>query len=130
MPATAQTYITFLHKEGYQPEADQHGNVVFKHQGGTYLIIVQDKDEEFFTIVFPNFWKIESEDERVKVGHAANVATEHTKVAKVYPVGDNTWATIELFLGNPTDYERVFARCLSAINTAVQKFASEMRGGQ
>ncbi len=122
-----QMYFDYLKREGYLPELDRDGDIVFKIEGRTYLIILDENDEPFFRLVFPNFWSIESEGERLKVEHAAVVATASTKAAKVFPVGNNTWATIEMFAESPTSVIPVFKRSLSALNTAVMKFVEEMR---
>jgi len=120
-------YYDFLKKEGYLPELDRDGDIVFKIEGRTYLVILDENDEPFFRLVFPNFWRIESEAERKQVEHAAMVATASTKVAKIFPVGDNTWGTIEMFAATPEAVLPVFKRSLSALNTAVMKFVEEMR---
>jgi len=117
----------FLRKEGYVPEIDSDGDIVFKREGRTYLIFLSDKDDEFFRIAFPGFWKIESEEERARVERAALRATANTKVAKVFPVGENTWATIELFCESIEAAKPVFARSMNALQHAVSEFVKEMR---
>lgn len=123
----AQAFSDYLHNEGYVPSLDAEGDIKFKCEGRTYYIILDDRDEEFFQIAFPNFWPIESEEERVKVEKAALTATSETKVAKVFPVRDNVWATIELFCSSIDEAKAMFHRSLGALHSAVQTFADEMR---
>lgn len=118
----------FLRNEGYAPQIDSDGDVVFKYEGRTYIVILDEGDTEFFRLVFPNFWPIEGLDERARVQQAALNATAGTKVAKVFLVRDNVWATTEMFVTNPEDALAVFKRIMSALQTAVQTFANEMRG--
>ncbi|HRJ08188.1 MAG TPA: hypothetical protein PK490_10745 [Prosthecobacter sp.] len=120
-------YTKFLKKEGYQPEVDGDGDVVFKHEGKTYFIDVHDKDSEFFMIALPNIWPIESSVERRKVLAAADETNQETKMAKIYTKGDNVWVTAESFVAIPEDFEDVFKRMLSSIVTAVDLFADKMR---
>lgn len=122
-----QVYFDFLKKEGFVPQLDRDGDIVFKSEGRTYLVILDENDEVFFRLVFPNFWSIENEAERMKVERAALIATANTKVAKVFPVGNNTWATIEMFAPSPENVLPVFLRSMSALMTAVNKFVEEMR---
>ncbi len=122
-----QVYYDFLKNEGYLPQLDRDGNIVFKVEGRTYLVLLDEQDEPFFRLVFPNFWRIESEEERHKVERAALIATAGTKVAKIFPISDNTWGTIEMFAATPESVLPVFMRSLSALNTAVMKFVEEMR---
>jgi len=121
-----QMYTDFLRAEGYVPQIDQDGDIVFKVEGGMYLILLDEKDDQFFRLIYPNFWSIESPNERIKVEKAALVATGNTKVAKVFPVGNNVWGAIEMFAASPEAIKPVFARALSALRTAVNSFKEEM----
>ena len=124
----AEMYRDFLSDEGYRPYLDDDGDVVFKKENRTYIIVIDEKDEEFFRLVFPNFWPIESEDEREKVIKASCEATARTKVAKIFPVRDNVWGTIEMFCWPPESAKAVINRSMSALMAAVDTFAQSMRG--
>ena len=123
----AQMYEAYLREEGYSPKVDEDGDIVFKIEGRVYLIMIPEDDEEFFRIIFPNFWSIGSEEERVKVNTACMEATKDTKVAKVFPVRDNTWASIELFCMPPESFRLVFRRCMSALRRAVDTFVQQVK---
>jgi len=123
----AEMYQKFLGEEGYAPKIDNEGDVMFKYEGGVYLIIMDENDEEFFRLVYPGFWSIESELEREKAQRAALTATAQTKVAKVFLVRDNTWASIEMFCSPPEVFRTVFHRSLRALRAAVGAFQAEMR---
>jgi len=120
-------YRSFLAEEGYAPKIDNDGDVLFKFEGGTYFIAVSEKDEVFFRIVFPNFWPIESEQERVRALLAAASATAETKVAKVFLVRDDTYASIEMFCSPPDTFKPVFRRCLNALRASVEHFREKMQ---
>ena len=123
----AEMYRSFLASEGYTPKIDSDGDVAFKFEGGNYYILVDDKDEAFFRLAYPGFWEIESEEERAKVIEAALHATAQTKVTKVFPVRNNTWATIEMFCSPPEVFQSVFHRCLTALRAGVVSFQEKMR---
>ena len=120
-------YNDYLQGEGFSPSVDSDGDVMFKQEGRSYLIQIDANDEDFFRIIFPNFWKIENDAERVKVEQAAMIATSNTKVAKVFPVRDNVWAAVELFCSPADSFKPVFVRSMSALQSAVDKFAETMR---
>lgn len=122
-----EMYRQFLAAEGYAPQVEAEGVLVFKSEGKVYLIMPDDKDEVYFRLLMPNFWSIENEPERRKVLKAAAFANAQTKVAKIFPLGDNTCASIELFCSPPDAFKPVFKRALSAIRTAVDNFVSKMR---
>ena len=123
----AEMYRSYLAEEGYAPKIDDDGDVRFKYEGGSYFISVEEKDEEFFRIVYPAFWSIENESERAKVAQVALLATAETKVAKVFPVRDSTWASIEMFCSPPEVFKAVFGRSLTALRAAVQTFREKMQ---
>ncbi len=119
-------YTAYLKGEGYSPESIKEG-VVFKAEGKTYVIMVDENDEQFFRLVFPNFWSIDNDKERVKVVAASAQATAATKVAKIFPVENNTWGTIELFVASPDAFKGVFTRSMGALQAAVQNFVQAMK---
>lgn len=123
----AQMYKDFLSEEGYAPKLDEDGDVAFKCEGLNYLILIDEDDDEYFHLVFPGFWPIESEAEREQVLQAAAQATANTKVAKVFPVRDTTWAAIEMFCDPPESFKPVFRRSMSALRAGVQSFVDKMR---
>lgn len=123
----AEMYRQYLADEGYSPRIDDDGDVFFKYEGKGYFIIVSEKDEEFFNLLYPNFWSIENDAERAKVIEAALYATAKTKVAKVFPTKSNTWAVIEMFCSPPETFRSVFRRSLSALRVAVENFRTKMR---
>ncbi|MGA9115702.1 MAG: hypothetical protein WB626_02895 [Bacteroidota bacterium] len=125
--ARAEMYSAYLRNEGFSPTIGEKGEVLFKMEGRTYVIFSDENDEPFFQIVFPNFWTIESEQERAKVERAALHATAATKVAKIYPVESNVWGSIEMFLTPPDSFKAVFHRSMGALTAAVNNFAQEMR---
>lgn len=122
-----QLMMDWLTREGYRPNIDKDGDIVFKREGKTFLILFEEADELFMRLVFPNFWSIDTETERLQIAQASTLATANTKVAKVFPVGDNVWASIELFCANIGQFQAVFERSLSALAASVDRFIREMR---
>lgn len=122
----ADMYNQHLEAEGYRPEIEE-GFIKFKSEGGTYLVVVDENDEQYFRLIFPNFWPIEDDAERQKVLAAADHATAETKVAKVFTVRDNVWATIEIFSAEPQEIKAVFSRCMRALKAGVNAFLEKMR---
>ncbi|MEJ5223558.1 MAG: hypothetical protein WHV44_03810 [Anaerolineales bacterium] len=120
--------MDYLIAEGYRPTIDSDGDVVFKHEGRTYYIEIDTNDEQFFRIVFPNFWSVESEEELARVILAANYATMKTKVAKVYLRSDSkdTVASVEMFFGRPEHFKEGFRRAMSALQAGVNNFIEKV----
>jgi hypothetical protein len=119
-------YVDFLSEEGYGPKVDGDGDVVFKAEGRTFYIEVNENDLQYFRVVFPNFWKIGSETEKAKVAIAAAYASSKTKVAKAFILGDNTTISAEVYLTDPYDFKIVFKRMFSSISTAINHFKTKI----
>jgi hypothetical protein len=120
-------YTDYLTREGYRPEIDKDGDVQFRREGRVYFIIVGEEDPRFFRVVLPNFWKIESDTERAKVLMAADASNAKTKVCKIHTVSGNTWASVELFVDRPEDFQPVFMRAMQSIEIGVRNFVEKMR---
>jgi len=125
----ARVYMDFLAEEGYRPYMDEDGDVVFKSEGLTYVIITEEEDEEFVSLVLPNFWSIDSEKELARALKAANEVNRSIKAVKVYvrKDGKNTIAAVEMFVKTPESFNLVFERSLRALKGAVARFAELMR---
>ncbi|MCX7664946.1 MAG: hypothetical protein N2112_05315 [Gemmataceae bacterium] len=124
----AEMYRTYLAEEGFFPKIDEDGDVCFKFEGGNYYLSVDENDLEYFRLVFPNFWSIDSESESEQAIKAAHHTTSTTKVAKVYLTRrDNTIASIEMFCDPPEVFKSVFRRSLSALQSSVMKFRKKMQ---
>jgi len=118
--------LEHIRTEGFVPSIDDDGDILFKCEGRSYFVILDENDEQFYRIAFPNFWSIDDDAERERVIHAASQATTKTKVAKIFPVKDDTWASVELFLSGPEEFSAVFSRSLSALQSAVRTFREAM----
>lgn len=123
----SELYRDILTGHGYGAEINDQGDVVFKHDGGTYFVAISEDDEVYFSLVCANFWPIESEEEQEEVRRAAAVATSGTKVAKVFPVDDNVWATIEMFCDPPEVVAPSIPRAMDALQHAVALFREQMQ---
>ncbi len=121
-------YKAYLTEEGYSPTAGD-GLLIFKKEGRAYVITVDENDAPYFQLLFPGFWPIESDKERVKAYAAANQATSATKVAKVYVTDDgkNVWASIEMFFESPDQFKAVFSRSMLALMASVANFTQKMK---
>jgi len=124
-----EMYLAYLRRRGYNPELDEDGDINFKKEGGIYLIFPDDTDDEYFSIVYPNFWKVESDAERTRALTACNLAIRVSKVVKVFLRQDskNIWAAVEVFVVKPENFEEVFDRLMSALRNGVTTFADEMK---
>ncbi|MBB6097103.1 hypothetical protein HNR42_000517 [Deinobacterium chartae] len=123
----AQQYLEYLTEEGFRPTLDEAGDVRFRCEGGTYYIILEESDPTCFRLLFPGFWEIESEEERVQALQAASEVCADLKAVKVYLARGDTHASVELFLPDERDFPRIFERSLRVLQAGVRSFRSRMQ---
>lgn len=126
----AELHAEFLVREGFLPKIDDDNDVVFSYMGKTFFIQVDAQDPEFFRLIAPNFWPIESDQERQVAALVASEVNRGLKTAKVFLNFDNTWASVDLFCSPIENYKSVFMRCLDALRTAVNDFSDGMRSAE
>ena len=112
--------------EGYRAAIDDDGDLIFKSEGRSFFIILDD-DEVFFRIVMPNIWQLESAGERANAVRAAHDVVKELKVAKVFCVENNVWCSAELFFGEVNHLKPVLNRLILVVNQAATRFARKMQ---
>jgi WD40 repeat protein len=122
-----QCFMDYLEAEGFRPDIDKDGDVHFKYEGKHYFILLREKDRQFVRIIHPQFWSIDSEEERQRALAAANITTGRCKCCKVYVSDDNVDAAIELFVDETSHAIAVLNRSLGALQNGVNTFVEEMR---
>ncbi|HSH74188.1 MAG TPA: hypothetical protein VLA09_00675 [Longimicrobiales bacterium] len=125
----AEFYAGFLRREGYVPQSDGDGSVVFKREGRSYVVNADAKDPMYFQMIRPNIWHIEDETERREAIEACNLATQATKVVKVFATAEG-WVhlSVELFCESPEEVCKIIPRCFSAMDVAAARFVQELQG--
>lgn len=125
-------YLSVLSDEGFRPEVDEDGHIVFKYEGGSY-IITSDCDEQYFSLLFPAFWETEENDEQVTASLAVIEATRLAKAAKVWMDLDEGVAVFSTescaMVADPSDVRQLIVRLLRCIQHAVSEFNKVMETG-
>ena len=127
-PQLRTMYSNYLKEQGFQPYVDEDGDVIFKAEGRTFWIDVNERDLESFRIVYSNFWEIESLSEKLKVYEVANYINRTTKVAKVFlnSRDDDVSADANIFIKNPEDFKFHFERMVDLLLYVVREFRYKM----
>ena len=124
-----EMYVSYLKEQGYQPSVDSDGDVIFRAEGVTLYIDVDEKDLQSFRIVRANFWKIESPEEKAKAYEAANAVNRKLKVAKIYVNSkeDRVWADANIYIAKPEDFKPHFPRMVQVLMMGASDFRTVMR---
>ena len=116
---TTERVLEFLKTQGFCPEVDEHGGIIFKYQMATFLFINNDEDEEFFQLAMPHIYQV-TDDNRDIVLEAANKTNTSMKVAKISVMDDSVWAFFEILLDQSPDVKDIIPRALNILMGARQ----------
>jgi hypothetical protein len=115
-------YTEYLRVEGFQPDTKVDGVVCFM-KGDRHYHLPIDEDPDFFIL---SLLDVVPEDEEIDgplLVRAANAVTAESKVAKVcLGTSGEILINVELFCAPPEAFKSIFARCLSELETAHDKF--------
>ncbi len=125
--AAARRVSDFLSEQGFRPHFDEEGDIVFKVEGMTWLVLFSPDDAEFYRLCVPNFWSVDDEDEAMAVEVASDYVNARVKSAKVFRVQSDTWAALEGFYAEPEHFIAVLPRALGAVKACVVEFLRLMQ---
>ncbi len=120
-----QTNIkSFLASEGYVPTMDTSDNSVkFKKAGATYWVYVEESGPYYITTQRAGYG-LESRSRAAAV-LAANECNSSKKAAKTYVTDESVVFVVETFVTTAAEYQRVFHRIMSVLDSAMEQFDEE-----
>jgi hypothetical protein len=122
----AESYRAHLQDEGYRPRIDDNGDVVFKCEGRTLVLVAYEDDAPFFRLRLANVWEIESPEEEQRALRAMDTVNARLKVVKLNLMHDHVWVLVELFFDPFETFKNVLQRCIRLIFLAASDFRDEM----
>lgn len=84
----------YLQKEGCNPQVDEEGDLLFKYQGGTFILHGYDSNDGYLKISMPQIYEV-PDDMRIQAFEAANHTSLMFKVAKTLVCGKYVWIMFE-----------------------------------
>ncbi|MDR1022788.1 MAG: hypothetical protein LBL94_05905 [Prevotellaceae bacterium] len=115
--------VNFLREEGYSPSLDDDNWIKFKSEGKTYYITIGEESPFFVTLRAAGFTlQGENAFERTASLLACNDLTMEFKSVKLYCSDKSVSVHVEQFTRSSEDYKYVFARNLSVLTAAKNKF--------
>jgi hypothetical protein len=127
MHPTTQLYFDFLQTEGYVPTVNEQNDVVFKQEGKTFVISVDEEDDQFLRVIFPNFWSVESGEDLVRALAMANAINARFKVGKIVVVNKQVWAVAEMFIDSSPELAEFVPRILHILRHTADAFGTLMK---
>lgn len=120
-------YMAFLREKGYTPEINQKGLILFRDVDFRYCIDAAAANDGSLVLMLPAVMEVRDEAGRARVRLAMDEANAGVRAAKLFLVGDQVWAVIEVFLPRPDDFPLVFDRAQQSIASLAYLFADRLR---
>ena len=118
---------TLEEKMGYCPEVDEEGDIRFAYQLKTIYVMTGDEDEQYVSVMFPQFHEIEDGKETLALA-VCNKMTRELKFAKVYV--DQTFkhvtATCEFFYSGKKSLTQNLEKSLELLGVVRTVFRNDM----
>ncbi len=133
MEKLVQAYCEGLDGLGLKHEGkaeSENGAVVrFTDGNGKFLLIFDKEDPGFVTVLFPNFYPIETEEEYVNCVMAATKATGDLKSAKIMVDFEDKQVSVaaEYFDYTIEEKAQLLKRYIGAVESGIHEFLKALR---
>ena len=126
-----ELYLTFLKEKGYNCELTNNGNIRFEFEKLQLYLYIDETDENYFLMSFPAFFKLNSNDDRLKALVIGNNLNMSYKIAKIVLTGEDDDMTVSIDMGiylkDTADFKIFFPKMCSALLTMAKDFINEMK---
>jgi len=123
----ANDLLEHLAEEGFRPKLDEDGDVYFKYEGATYVVIANHGEATVLSILLPYFWSLEDAAERTRALEAAMHAQGQVRVGRVMVLDDNVSASVNAYLPDAQSFRAVLLRSLDGLHYLAKVFRDHMR---
>ncbi|MFC4427985.1 hypothetical protein [Deinococcus navajonensis] len=117
---------TSLEAQGFQLQEDPEAGLAFMFEGGQYYLPPQHDDEQFYHLLLPNFWALETDEEYGRALFACDAVNREAKLVKLHTADADVWAGIEALHPSPEAFLAALPRYLTFVQEAVRAFREVM----
>ncbi|MEF2279618.1 hypothetical protein V3W47_15090 [Deinococcus sp. YIM 134068] len=125
--AYAAAVLDYLAEEGFRPRLDEDGDVYFKYEGSTYIVVTGTNDPTALAVVLPYFWPLEDAAERTRALEAAMLAQHSVRIGRVTVFDDNVSASVNAYLPDADSFRAVLLRSVDGLRFLSVQFREQMR---
>jgi hypothetical protein len=122
----ASEVLDFLAQEGFRPGLDDEGDVYFKFEGGTYVLVTSEEDASYFALYYLRFWSLDDPAERARAHEAAAQAHQRIRIGRITLLDDDVNASVQAYLPDGESWRSVLMRNLSGLQVLVKTFREQM----
>ncbi|MFC4427157.1 hypothetical protein [Deinococcus navajonensis] len=121
----AAAALDFLAEEGFRPALDDEGDVIFKYEGHTYLLLTASDEPTVLTLL-PFFWPLDDAAERARAMAAAMYAHRHVRIGRVTVLEENVSASVNAYLPDESSFRAVLLSSLEGLKYLSIEFRKHM----
>lgn len=122
----AQAALDFLADEGFRPSLDEDGDVTFRFEGYTFIIVTSTNEPTVLTLVLPYFWPLDDAAERQRALEAAMAAHRQVRIGRVTVLDTNVTASVNAYLPDAESFQQVLLKSLEGLKYLSVKFREHM----
>lgn len=118
-----QIYKDYLNSQNIAFEEESFG-LVFKYQGGNFIVDDPGADDNFLRLVMPGIYSINLNDSKeiIKAYESMNEINRGKKVVKAHLHEDMIWLSTEIFIDSTPELDDFFFRLLQILFKAKMEF--------
>lgn len=122
----AAAVLDFLAEEGFRPRLDDDGDVIFRYEGYTFIVLTASNEPTAFILVLPAFWPLDDAAERARALEAAMYAHRHVRIGRVTVLEHNVTASVNAYLPDEDSFRSVLLSSLEGLKYLSVKFREHM----
>lgn len=122
----AAAVLDFLAEEGFRPGLDDDGDVYFKYEGSTYVVITSSDEPTVLVVLLPYFWPLDDAAERTRALEAVMFAHQHVRIGRVTVLQDNVSASVNAYLPDADSFRAVLLSSVEGLKYLSIKFREHM----
>jgi hypothetical protein len=115
-------------QQGLEPEVDEGGDIILKHNGMTYALCFGRDDDAFSTLLLPNIFEV-SEENEAPILFLLNEINKRFKWIKASTRQNQVCFVIEMWNMDGTRWSQAMERSLKVMQNALDLFADALRHG-
>lgn len=125
---TVELVKDYLDREGYRPQIDDDGDIMFKAQGLNFLYFANQSDQNFFQLALPGIMDVTPEN-RELVLEVCNAVSFEIKVAKATILNrqNSVWIFFENLLQHDPEIADILPRAINICIGALQTFRDKLK---
>jgi hypothetical protein len=121
-----EIYKEWLRDNGYKFSVEPFG-LVFKHQGGIFILSDNKGDELFLQITMPNIYHTDDPAEREHVHAICNEITREVKCLKAFFSDENNvWLSTEILIDHTPELDDFMERLFGILHEGQHRFMAKL----